>query len=131
MNLLDENIRQDQGELLRRWGIRFRWLTRDVARSGIQDPDVIPLLHRAHRVTFFTHDRDYFKRELLHPAYCLIWLDVFDGRAAEFIRRFLRLPAFSTHALRLGKVVRVHAHRITFWQLHGRALQTVAWNDRR
>lgn len=87
MNLLDQNIRRDQEEHLRQWGIRCRWLT---------------------------HDRDYFKRELVHPAYGLVWLDMFDGQAAEFIRRFLRQPDFATHVRRLGKVVRVHPQRLTF-----------------
>src|SRR5437016_14616225 len=46
MNLLDENIRHDQGQQLRKWRIPFRLLIRDRARSGIQDAEIIPLLHR-------------------------------------------------------------------------------------
>ena len=71
MNLLDENIRHDQGQQLRRWTIPFRLLIRDLARSGIQDPDIIPLLHRARSPTFFTHDQDFFKRTLVHPVYLM------------------------------------------------------------
>jgi len=127
MNLLDENIRHDQGEQLRKWRIPFRLLVRDLARSGIQDPDIIPLLHRGTRPTLFTHDQDYFKRSLVHPAYCLVWLDLYDGGAAVFIRRFLRHPDFNSHAKRLGKAVRLHPQRITFWQVGKPALQTRQW----
>jgi hypothetical protein len=127
MNLLDENIRHDQGERLRQAGIRFRFLSHDLGRSGLQDPEIIPLLHHAKRPTFFTHDRDYFKRDLLHPTYCLAWLDVFDGDAAQFIRRFLRQPLFKTHARRLGKVVRIHPGGVSYWETGKRALQATPW----
>jgi len=89
MNLLDENIRQDQAEQLRKRRLPFRYLTAELARTGVQDTDVIPWLHRTNQPTFFTHDQDFFKRELIHPRYCIAWLDVFDGKAAQFIRAFL------------------------------------------
>ncbi len=127
MNLLDENIRHDQGEQLRKWRIPFRLLIRDLARSGIQDTDIIPLLHRGKHATLFTHDEDYFKRTLVHPAYCLVLLDLYDGDAALFVRRFLRHPEFNSHAKRMGKVIRLHPQRINFWQLGKGALQTVKW----
>jgi len=127
MNLLDENVRQDQGHLLRRWGVNFRWLAREVARSGIKDPEVIPVLHRVHRATLLTHDADYFKRRPIHPSYSLVFLDVFDGQAAEYIRRFLRHPAFDTHARRLGKVIRVHAERISYYERRHGLVQRAHW----
>ena len=108
MNVLDENIRQDQAEQLRRWRIKFRRLVVDIKHPGIKDPQVIPALQQLHRPTFFTHDQDYFRRKLLHPSYCLVWLDLFDGDAASFIRAFLRHPAFRTHALRMHVVARLH-----------------------
>jgi len=124
MNLLDENIRHDQGEHLRKWRIPFRRLIGDLARSGIQDPDILPLLHRGKHPTLFTHDKDFFKRTLVHRAYCLVWLDLYDGDAALFVRRFLRHPDFNSHAKRMGKVVRLNPQRLTFWHLGQRSLQT-------
>ena len=41
MNLLDENIRQDQSDQLRRWRIKFRRLDTDLGCTGIKDPQVI------------------------------------------------------------------------------------------
>jgi hypothetical protein len=102
MILLDENIRQDQGDRLGRWRIRLRLLIEDFARSGIQDLDIIPLLHRLKQPTFFTHDQDFFQKCLVHARYSLAWLEVFDGDAATFIRLFLRHPLFGTSAKRMG-----------------------------
>ena len=127
MNLLDENIRHDQGQQLRNWRIPFGLLICDLARSGIQDAEIIPLLHRDKYPTVFTHDKHYFKRTLVHSAYCLVWLDLYDGDAALFVRRFLRHPEFNSHAKRMGKVVRLHPQRINFWQTGKGPLQTVNW----
>jgi hypothetical protein len=92
MILLDENIRQDQGIQLRQWRVRCRFLVEEFAPSGIQDVDIIPLLQRLKQPTFFTHDQDFFRGGLVHAGYCLVWLDVFDGDAATFIRSFLKHP---------------------------------------
>ncbi len=130
MNLLDENIRDDQRMLLRQWRIHFRQIGKEISRAGIQDADILPLLHHLKRPTLFTHDKRFFSRRLVHPAYCLVWLDVFDGDAAWFIRRFLRHPAFRTHAQRMGKVVRAHPDRLQFWQAKQRGLASVKWSER-
>ena len=128
MNLLDENIRHDQEDPLRKWRIKFRRLGREIARSGIQDPEIIPLLHRLKKPTLFTHDQDFFKLSLAHRAYCLVWLDLYDGEAAAFfIRRFLRHPAFHTQAQRMGKVVRVHPGGVQYWQAGVAKRASVKW----
>ena len=127
MNLLDENIRQDQGNQLRQWRIKFRRLVVEVEYPGIKDPQIIPVLHRLRNPTFFTHDRDYFRGRLVHSSYCLVWLDIFDGDAAWFIRAFLRHPAFKTHAQRMGKVVRVHPSGAHVWALHTNVLRKISW----
>lgn len=88
---------------------------------------MIPLLHRIGRVTFFTHDEDYFHADLVHGSYCLVYLDVYDGTAADYIRQFLRHPAFKTLAKRLGKVVRLHPAGASFYQRSLAALQHENW----
>ena len=129
MILLDENIRDDQAIQLRQWRIPFRFLVESFARSGIQDPEIIPLLHRLKQPSFFTHDRDFFQRALVHPAYCLVWLDVFDGEAAKFIRAFLKHRTFDTAAKRMSIVARAHHDGIRFWRRNQAALQRAAWVD--
>lgn len=127
MNLLDENFPEDQLPLLKAWHISFKRMGRDIARLGIKDPDIIPLLHRQRGVTFFTLDEDFFKSVWCHQAYCLAWLDVRADDAAHFTRRFLKHPDFDTAAKRMGVVARVHPQGIDFWQRNRRVFQRARW----
>lgn len=126
MNLLDENFPEDQLPLLKEWRIAFRQIG-DVARPGIKDPDIIPVLHKIGRVTFFTQDEDFFRRKLCHAAYCLVWLNVRADDAALQVRRLLRHPQFNTENKRMGIVARVYHGGIHFWQRNCASLQRVDW----
>jgi len=129
LNLLDENFPADEAVVLRQWRIQFRQIGREVARFGVQDPEIIPLLHRLKRVTLFAQDQDFFKPRLCHPAYCLVWLDVKPGEAAFYLRRFLRHPAFDSRAKRMGIVARANVQGLWCWQ-HKRTGKTVLpWNE--
>ena len=124
--LLDENFPKDQLPLLKDWRIACRLIGRDAGRLGVKDPDIIPLLHQHRGVTFFTLDWDFFDAALCHTAYCLVWLDVRADDASHFVRRFLKHPRFSTQALRMGIVARVHHEGIEFWQ-RNRAVRRERW----
>lgn len=67
--------------------------------------EIIPLLHRLRRPTFFTHDLGFFDHALCHKGYTLICLDVRAKETALYIRRCLRHPEFQTEKQRLGKVI--------------------------
>ncbi len=127
MNLLDENFPQDQRSLLLKWRIPFRQLGLELSSSGIQDPDIIPLLHSFRNVTFFTQDRDFFKRDLCHSSYSVVFLDVSADDAAEYTRRLLRHSTFDAEQKRMGKVVRVYRSGIQFWQKRVSRIQSVDW----
>ena len=129
MLILDENISELEVWRLREARIAVRVVGVDLAEKSDSDEEIIPLLHRLKQPTFFTKDRDFWKRELLHARYCLVYLDVaeYEGEVAAAIRRFLRHPAFDTHAKRLGKVVHVQARGIKFWQRGKRTLEAVKW----
>lgn len=129
MNLLDENFPEDQRPLLAGWHIAFRQIGREFAHSGVKDPDIIPLLHRERRVTFFTLDEDFFTPKLCHAAYGIAYLDVRADDAAHFVRRFLRHPKFSTEAKRLGVVARVHHDGVHYWLRNRATLQRIAWSE--
>ncbi len=116
MNLLDENIRDDQRALLRKWRIPFRQIGKEFSHSGIKDENLIPGLHRLHRATLFTQDEDFFNRRLCHGAYGLVYLDVRYKEVAEFIRRFLKHPEFNTQSKRMGLVARVRANGVRCWR---------------
>jgi len=75
----------------------------------------------------YTHDEDFFKASLCHSHYALVYLDVTDKETAEFIRRFLKHPAFDTQTKRLGLVVRVRPRAVQYWRKGRSGLQTVEW----
>jgi hypothetical protein len=128
MNVLDENILLSQRTLLQSWRVHVRQIGVEVGRSGMKDAnDIIPWLHKHRRPTFFTGDHDFYHPKLRHAGDCLVYLDVFPEEMAEYIRRFLRHPAFRTQAQRMGKVVRIRHSGLTYWQLNGRHQHIVSW----
>lgn len=129
MNVLDENLASQQSDKLKGWRIPFRQIGRDLAAHGTLDENLLPLLHRLPQPTFFTHDRDFFQASLCHSHYALIDLDVGDEAAAEFIRRFLKHPAFNTIAKRLGIVARIHTNGVQFWKKGTPSSRFVAWSE--
>src|ERR1041385_8601591 len=108
MLVLDENLPAGQRRLLRKWRIRFRLVGVDVAAWGTDDENLLPVLHHLPQPTFFSLDRDFYRPDWAHAGCGLVWLDVRGREAAEFIRRFLKHPAFDTRSKRLGIIARVH-----------------------
>ena len=100
MNLLDENFPADQTPLLKAWRIRFPRIGRDVGRFGVQDPDIIPLLHQIRGVTLFTQDKGLFNRALCH-----------------------------SQASRMGLVIRAYHEGLEFWEQNRAALRRMPWHD--
>ena len=79
--------------------------------------DIIPLLHKLGRSTFFTRDLGLYDRVLCHPNYCIVCLAVGEFEAAEYTRRFLNLSQFKTRVKRMGSIVRMSSKRIRFWKI--------------
>jgi hypothetical protein len=127
MLVLDENLPAGQRLLLRKWGIRFRLVGVDVASCGTHDEDLVSVLHRLARPTFFSLDRDFYRPNWAHPGYSLVWLDVSDDYAAEFIRRFLRHSSFNTQTKRMGMVARVHPRGVLCWRVKQRSPHSLLW----
>lgn len=94
------------------------------------DDEIIPLLQSQRRVTFFTRDVDFYKRNLAHDKYCLVFLAVEKNEVALFVRRLIRHPDFKTQADRLGKVIRVSHAGISFWRRHQLREQFVEWVEK-
>jgi len=126
MIVLDENIPEDQRLLLRSWRIRAYQVGRDVCRAGIKDEQIIPLLLRLRRPTFFTRDLGFFDAKLCHARYAIVCLAVEPDEAASFVRRFLRHTSCDTQAKRLGQVMRISQMGIRVFRLGGQE-ETVAW----
>lgn len=116
MNILDENLPDSQRQLLRSWRIPVSQIGHEVARQGIKDEAIIPLLHRLKTATFFTRDMGFYDLRLCHADYCLVCMALGQYEAASFIRRFLRHPAFNTKAKRMGRVVRLTHVSLQVWE---------------
>jgi hypothetical protein len=129
VNILDENIVADQVKILRKWGIPLRQISYDVGYKGLQDTDIIPVLHHLHQPTFFTRDLDFYKRELCHARYCLVYLSVLQIEVAKYVRRVLRHPAFNTAAKRMGTIIRAAPTGLTVWRLYADQESAVAWPE--
>jgi hypothetical protein len=127
MNILDENILADQRQILLNWHIPFRQIGYEVARKGIKDENIIPFLLTLRQATFFTCDGDFYKPNFCHPRYCLVHLDVDESDAAVYVRRVLRYHEFSTHAKRMGAVIRASHSGMTVRRLHARPEVRYAW----
>ncbi len=128
MLIIDENVSEIEVWRLREWGIAVRQIGADIAATSISDENILPILHRLKRPTFFTRDQDFWDSRLVHAKYCLVFLDIreHEGLIAGTIRRFLRHTAFDSHAKRMGKVVRIHPRGFSFWQQGKHRLQSVA-----
>jgi hypothetical protein len=128
MNILDENIDFFTRQQLAQWKFHFRQIGLEIGHSGMKDFDeIIPLLHTLRRPTFLTRDDDFYHPQLRHPNYCLVHFDVTILETATYIRQFYRHPLFRTQAQRMGKVVRVHEHGITCWEVNARGSNRVIW----
>lgn len=130
MNILDENVPATQRVLLEAWSVRVCQIGFNIGRPGILDEDVIPFLIARGRATFFTRDDDFYDRRLCHAGYCLVYLDVDKHEVAAFVRRLLRHPAFSTHAKRMGRVIRVSSAGLSIWRIHASRELLLKWPSR-
>ena len=120
MNILDENISKSQRQLLESWRISIKQIGVNSGRGGMKDNEIIPFLQKLRRPTFFTREDGFFKPQLCHARYGLIYLDVEKSEAAIFIRRLLRHPEFNTQVKRMGNVIRVSHTGMACWRLHVR-----------
>ncbi len=95
----------------------------------MSDDEIIPLLRRLRRPTFFTRDPDFFAKSLCGDRFCLAYLDVKPLNAADYIRRFLRHPDFRNWAERKGCVIRVAASGVSAWRIHAPRVVRYQWVD--
>jgi len=118
MNIIDENIIDNQCQLLRKWHISFRQIGYGVGRQGMQDKEIISLLHGLRHPTFFTRDNDFYNLNLCHAGYCLVYLAVRKDEAAVFLRRFIHHTKFDTISKRMGSIIGVSHSGLSVWRLH-------------
>jgi hypothetical protein len=125
--LVDENFRADEREELIKRGVHVRQIGYSIARSGVQDDEIIPFLLKHRSVTLLTQDGDFYRRRFCHGRYCIALLDVREAEAALYVRRVLRHPALSTATRRMGAVVRANQSGLVLWRLNAHAEEHLSW----
>ena len=118
MIVVDENIILEQRIILEKWKIRFRMIGKEFGRVGMQDEEILPLLHRLRQPAFFTRDAHFASPNLCHAGYCLVFLHVGEEETAVYIRRVLRHKQLNTSAKRMGAVVQASVEGVRIWRLH-------------
>src|SRR3989442_1704092 len=131
MNILDENIIASQRQRLRSWRIPVKQIGVDIARKGLQDEEIIPFLHQLRQPTFFTRDRGFYRPEICHRQYGIVYLDAMPEEAAIFVRRVLRHPRLNTRAKRMGTVVRASPRGLGLWRPHAEREEVILWGSQR
>jgi hypothetical protein len=127
MIICDENIDVEQVHLLRSWHFKVQKIGVDISRSGIDDSQILPLLHLLKYPTFVTWDAGFYRRELTHPKYCIIYLETPQHTIAKTIKRLISRSEFSTRSSRMGKVIHVAATSIRFWQFKVQQEHRIDW----
>ena len=96
----------------------------------IKDEAVPTLLLQAVQPTFVTINvTDFWKKVRPHSGYCIITVALPKERAREvpdLLRRFFRLSAFETKALRMGKIILLAPNHIRYYE-SDRRVQSLPW----
>lgn len=129
MIVLDENIFESQRVQLQSRRMHLCQIGFDVGRKGMQDDEIVALLQRIRRPTFFTRDRDFYKRTLCSHALCLAYIDARPLQITELVRRFLRHAEFNTWSQRRGCVVRIAVGGISVWRIRAQRIARYRWPD--
>ena len=115
MILLDENTPRSQREFLEARRLPVRKVAFNWGREGMTDEEIVAQLHKLRQVTLFTRDLRFYSRHLCHQGYCMAAIAAPADQVASYVVRFLRHRSFRTHALRMGKVVRLQPSGIAYW----------------
>lgn len=127
MIILDENVNRDTRVQLERWRLKPRQIGRTIGREGMSDTEIVSLLHQLHGTTFVTWDQGFKKMRLCHARYCLAVFFVPVPDLADWVRRLLTHPEFSTAAKRMGSVVEVSTSGLVYWRLPQRQMERLPW----
>lgn len=89
----------------------------------VKDDNIAALLLTARRPTFVTINADDFWRKIQpHDGYCIVAIDLIQGDVDDLplqLRQLLKLPPFRTQASRMGKIIRVQATLIRYYERDG------------
>lgn len=87
--------------------------------ENILDDRVPALLLTLNKPTFVTIDHGFWKNELCHPKYCILYFALNKNKQDQLpplLRRLFHLSEFRTRAKRMGKVARIGESAVTYWE---------------
>src|SRR5436853_7325076 len=87
MIILDENVVDSQRQILLRKRIHVRQVGFEIARKGLSDENILPVLQRLRRPTLFTSDLRLYDRTLRHEKYCIAVLNLWELDFADYVLR--------------------------------------------
>ena len=97
----------------------------------IKDDAIPMILSRQRRPTFVTTNvTDFWRRIEAHPRFCVIAIPLPTSRHDEIpplLFRFFRNRLFRTTRQRMGKVLRLTAREIAWYQTEGPVRRRISW----
>src|SRR5262249_3282213 len=96
----------------------------------IKDDSIATLLLTVRQPTFITINVDDFWRKIMpHAGYCVLTIDLVQGDFDDLptqLRHLFKLPLLRTRGARMGKVIRVQATHIRYYERDGQ-IQEIGW----
>jgi hypothetical protein len=134
-NQMSQLVLDDQLDLvellppLQKWitVVRLRQLRPD---EHVLDDRVPEILRTLNQPTFITIDKDFWDRTLCHPDYAILYFALRDQEQEllpGLLRALFRLPAFRSRRQRMGKVARISAANVDWWQFRVSRLRHLEW----
>ena len=116
-----------------------RWITCQVLHDLrpdelILDDRVPEILLTLTKPTFVTIDQGFWHRQWCHPGYSILYFALRNdqqGKLPGMLRSLLHLNEFRTRASRMGKVARVSADAIDYWQHDMDGIKQISWSPGR
>lgn len=132
MIVLDEQLLgRDLDEQIAGWYRGAVCFITDLRPKTVIKDDAIPLLLRAeNQPTFVTiNDQDFWRQVPITQKFCVICCVLPDSQAGEIpdrLREVLKHPLFNTKKKRMGKVIRLTAHQISYYSVADKSIKTVS-----
>lgn len=102
----------------------------DLRPGTVIKDDAIPrLLQEQSEPTLVTiNETDFWRRVAINDHFCVVCFALSDSGASEIpslLRALFRLPQFRTKKSRMGKVIRISEHEISYYTSDDRTVLTV------
>jgi hypothetical protein len=131
MIVLDEQLlgRGLEQDIARWYRGTVQFITDLRPHTIIKDEAIPALLRQQSQPTFVTiNEPDFWRKVVPDERYCIVCFVLSDARARDIplaLRALLRRPELRTKAQRMGKVIRVTQHDVSYYTLSDRHVKTM------